>query len=278
LTSRIHTADAEDRDRLWPAVSAEHLFSSLDAFRAHHAEAPWRLRVTDRGEAALLGPWREHLRVLAMRSVWGTDNAVPAFVADALEQAGAHGFASVLSPLLPDVLLRSYLASGMRIQQRVVVIQGHPELVLPAWPPLGVVIRAGRRADLAAVSRLDSQCFEAFWGYAPCELAALIAGERLAVAQASGGAIIGYTLATVSRGAGTLARLAVAPHARRAGIGSALLAEAAAWALNAGAVTLALCTQEENMASRALYAGAGLVEVDERYAMAVVEVDQEGRA
>ena len=274
----VHTANAEECDRLWPAVSAEHLFGSLDEFRAHHAETGWRLRVTDRGEAALLGPWREHLRVLAMRSVWGAERVVPAFVADALEQAAEHGFATVLSPLLPDVLLRGYLASGMRVQQRVVVIQGHPELVLPAWPPLGVVVRPGTGADLAAVSKLDAECFDEFWGYAPCELGKLIAGERLAVAQASGGAIIGYTLATVSRGAGTLARLAVAPHARRAGIGSALLAEAAAWALDSGAVTLALCTQEGNMASRALYAGAGLVEVDERYAMAVVEADQEGRA
>ena len=272
MSPRIRTATAEERERLWPVVSADHLFASRREYLAFCDEAPWRLRLAEKGEAALLGPWREHLRVLAMRSVWCAERAVPDFVMDALELAAAHGFTSVLSPLLPDVLLRGYLAAGMRIRQHIVAIQGHPELMLPADAPLGVEIREGSRADLAAVAKLDAECFDAFWGYAPCELEKLLATERLAVARARGGAIIGYTLATVSRGAATLSRLAVAEHARRAGVARALLAESAAWALSQGAVTFALCTQEENSASRALYASAGLAEIDERYAMAVIDV------
>jgi GNAT superfamily N-acetyltransferase len=72
----------------------------------------------------------------------------------------------------------------------------------------------------------------------------------------------------VIRGSATLSRLATAPHARRCGIGRALLSETARWATDNGAVTLALCTQEENAESRSLYAATGLSEVPERFALA----------
>jgi len=84
--------------------------------------------------------------------------------------------------------------------------------------------------------------------------------------------VLGYTLCTVSRGAGVLVRLAVARGARRCGVGSALLADAARYVERAGAITLTLCTQETNEASRALYARAGMTEVEERYVLALLGV------
>jgi ribosomal protein S18 acetylase RimI-like enzyme len=165
----------------------------------------------------------------------------------------------------------------MQVAQRIVGIQGHPQLVLPADPPLGVAIRAGGPADLAAVARIEAESFDDFWRWGDEDLLGFLADERLAVACARGGAIIGYTLATVSRGSATLTRLATAPHARGAGVGRALLSEAAAWAASKGAVTFALCTQEENSASRSVYAAAGLTELDERYAFAIGDVAKEVR-
>jgi ribosomal protein S18 acetylase RimI-like enzyme len=157
----------------------------------------------------------------------------------------------------------------MKVVQRIVAMQGHPELVLPADPPFGVTIRQGTPADIDAVARLDEESFDEFWRWNRDDLLGFLAVERMAVAEARGGAIIGYTLATVSRGAATLSRLATAPHARRAGVGRAMIADAATWAMWQGAVTLSLCTQEDNHASRALYKQAGLREISERYAFAV---------
>lgn len=269
MRPRIRAATAEECARLWKAVSADHLFATAEAFRAYRDAAPWQLRVTDRGEAALLGRWKRHLDVLAIRGVWASERHVADFARDALAQAVEHGFGRALSPLVPEEFLGGYRAVGMRVAQHIVAVQGHPELVLPAGPPLGVTIREGTAADVPAVALLDAASFEEFWRWSEEDLLGFLDVERLGVAQASGGAIIGYTLATVSRGSATLSRLATAPHARRSGVGQALLAESAAWAVRRGAVTFSLCTQEENSASRALYARAGLTEIDERYAFAI---------
>jgi len=277
MSPQIRTATAEECARLWPAVSAEHLFATLAAFRAYRDAAPWQLRVTDRGEAALLGRWKRHLDVLAMRGVWAAERDVAAFARDARAQAVEHGFGRVLSPLVPEEFLGGYRSAGMRVTQSIIAIQGHPELMLPADPPLGVVIREGTAADIPAVARLDAASFEQFWRWGEEDLLGFLDVERLAVAQAYGGAIIGYTLATVSRGSATLSRLATAPHVRRAGVGRALLAESGAWAVRHGAVTFSLCTQAENSASRAMYAEAGLTEVAERYAFAMADANQGGR-
>jgi [ribosomal protein S18]-alanine N-acetyltransferase len=272
MTLDIRIATPDECELLWPAVWADHLFTTPAAFLSYCGAAPWQARVTENGEAALLGRWKHHLDVLAIRGVWCAERDVPDFVNDAAAQAAEHGFGRVLSPLVPELFMAPYRAAGMKVAQRIVAIQGHPELVLPADPPHAVMIRPGTAADLDAVARLDETSFEEFWRWGKDELSGFLDVERLAVAEASGGAIIGYTLATVSRGAATLSRLATVPHARRAGVGRALLAEAAKWAVWQGAVTLSLCTQEDNLASRALYAQAGLREIPERYVFAVRSV------
>lgn len=277
MSLTIRAASAEECMKLWPAVSADHLFADAEAFRASVEAAPWSVRVAGRGEAALLRRWKRHLDVLAISGVWAAERHVPAFVADAFAVARARGFSRVLSPLLPEALLGGYYSAGMRPVQRIIGIQGHPRLVLPADPPLGVSIRRGGAADIPAVALIDAASFDEFWQWNEDDLVDFLAEERLAVAEANGGAIIGYTLATVIRGAATLTRLATAPHARNAGVGRALLAEAAAWSVSAGAVTFALCTQEANTASRSLYGAAGLSELDERYAFAMGEVAEEVR-
>jgi len=273
-----HPATAEECDRIWPAAKSERLFESVEELRAYREGAPWRVRVTNRGEASVLGVWREHLDVLAMRGVWCAERHVAAFVADARVVACEQGQRRVMSPLLPVSVLGRYLAGGMRISQRIVAIQGMPDLVLPAGPPVGVGLRLGSEADIPALVDVDEACFDDFWRYGASELAEMRKHERLVVAHTDDGELIGYTLATVSRGAATLGRLGVAPSARRCGLARTLVADVAAWSVRAGASTLTLCTQEENSASRALYASMGLHEIEDRYAFAMVDACEEGRS
>jgi ribosomal-protein-alanine N-acetyltransferase len=269
IGGRVRAATSAELDALWPAVAADRLFTTRAAFRAYAEAEPWRVRATGRGEAVVLGAWKSGSSVLAIRGVWCAERRVRAFIDDAREQAGEHGFSQLLSPLLPVELLGPYTSAGMRVIARLVAIQGHPELVLPADPPLGVAIREGTRADVEAVAAIDAASFEEFWRWSAGDLLGMLEEERLAVAEANGGAVIGYTLATLIRGSATLTRLAVAPHARHAGVGRSLLSESAAWARRFGAATLSLCTQEDNAASRALYSEAGLAEIPERYAFAL---------
>lgn len=261
---------------LWPAVRADRLFDTADQFAEYCSAAPWCIRVSDRGEAAVLGIWREHLDVLAMRGVWCSSHRLSAFTDDARDMASGRGFGRVLSPLLPIALLGPYRKQGMCVGQRITPIQGHPRGVLHADPPIGVRMRAGRSADLESLAELDAQCFDGFWRYGVAELRDLFAHERLMVAETDEGQLIGYTLATANRGAATLGRLAVSPAVRRSGLGRALVYEVAQWADDAGAHTISLCTQEENTAARGLYAAVGLTEVSEPYGFAIGDVAGKG--
>jgi [ribosomal protein S18]-alanine N-acetyltransferase len=276
MRHHIRSATVREIDRLWAAVRLEDVFRSAEALRACHEAQPWCLRVSGRGQLAVLGEWKRGLDVLAMRRVWAGERAVPAFIADAFELAAEHGFGRVLSPLLPEEALGAYLSAGMRTVQRVVPIQGRPQFIAHAEPPAGVIVREGTSADIPAVADIDGACFDEFWRWGEEDLLGFLADERLAVAETSGGGIIGYTLATLGQGASTLTRLAVAPDARGRGVGGALLAESAEWAARGGAVTLALCTQVDNGASRRLYASAGLRELEGAYAFAIGDVAREG--
>jgi [ribosomal protein S18]-alanine N-acetyltransferase len=264
-------ATAEEAARLWPAVRSEH-FDTAGQFAAYREKGPWRVRVNDRGDAAVLGVWRGHLDVIAIRGMWCPVRQVAAFVSDARAVARDLGLARILSPLLPLDLLGPYRREAMASCQRIVAIQGHARGVLPADPPLGVAFRPGLTGDMPALVALEATCFDEFWRYDLAELAEYIDGERLVVAETADGQLIGYTLATESRGAATLGRLAVAPALRRAGVAKALVSDVARWALHAGADTLSLCTQEENAAARALYRDAGFSEVRDVYGFAMGRV------
>lgn len=274
---RPHPREAtpDEAAGLWPAVRAERLFDSAEQFAEYCSAGPWRIRVTDRGEAAVLGGWRGHLDVLAMRGVWCSSHHVAAFLDDARALASKRAYGRVLSPLLPRDLLGPYRRERMVVCQQITPIQGHPHGVQRADPPRGVRFRGGTLDDVEVVAALDAVCFDDFWRYGTAELSDLIATERLVVAESGQGGLIGYTLATVSRGAATLGRLGVAPAARRIGLGLALVYEVARWADGAGAETISLCTQEENAPARKLYASAGLAEVSDIYGFAIGDVAQE---
>jgi ribosomal protein S18 acetylase RimI-like enzyme len=245
---------------------------SVEALRAYYASGPWRVRVTDRGEAALLGRWKAHLDVLAIRGLWCSERHVRAFVEDASAVARVQGFGRLLSPLLPTPLIKPYRACGLEVVQCIVAIQGQPGSIARAQSPAGVRIRQGGAPDVPALAVLDAECFDEFWRWDEEDLLGFLGNERLALAETDSGELIGYTLATVSRGAATLTRLGTAPAHRRSGVAKALVSEVADWSARVGASTFALCTQEENAASRALYVACGLQELDERYVFAMGEV------
>lgn len=274
----MREATAHEAAGVWPAVRSERLFETAEQFAAYREAGPWRVRVTSRGEASLLGLWRAHQRVLALRGVWCASRHVGAFVADARSCAREQGLSAVLSPLLPVDLLGPYRREGMQLLERITAIQGHPRGVLRADLPLGVRVRTGGEGDLKRIAELDARCFDEFWAYGAEDLRELLGMERLLLAETDDGQLIGYTLATVSRGSASLGRLGVAPEARRHGLGRALVSEVARWAEECGADTMSLCTQESNTPARRLYRETGLVEVADVYGLALGEVDQEGRS
>jgi [ribosomal protein S18]-alanine N-acetyltransferase len=258
------TRPAERTELAWvapPAVRAQVVADVAELARILAAE-PWRVRVTERGEAAFLERWRPHLNDCAVLGLWCLPRRVPVLVADLLEVAREQGFDRLLGPLVPEQYARPYLESGLRVVERVRVLRTDAPLVARAsahGAPGGVTFRVADPGDLPAVARLDAACFEPFWHYDLHLLERLATTGRVAVALRDG-AVIGYTLATARGGDGSLGRLAVAPSMRRRGVGRALVSEAVAWMASRGARSVVLSTQEDNEASLALYRRLGFRE------------------
>lgn len=255
-------------ERLWPAIRAAHLMSSPEELRAFRAAGPWRVLITERGEAALIDRWRAHMDACAIRGLWSSPARVPGLVGEIRAAARAQGFHSVLSPLLSAEAQEPYRAAEMDVAQDVVALQAPVGWVrAPGLEPPGIRTRAAAAADLTVLSLIDSACFDEFWRYGLPELETVLASERVMVAETRAGTVVGYSTTVVRGATATVGRLAVDPGARRGGVGATLLEDAARWAERTGATTLSLCTQRDNHASRAMYARCGLEELDSPYAL-----------
>ena len=219
-----------------------------EELRAYRAAAPWRVRVAGRGEAVaarrVASPPRRARD--ARRLVLGAPRRARSLKTPPMS-AREHGFRRVLSPLLPVDLLGGYRRAGMR------------DLAADRRDPGDSRPHArGRRPAGYRADRGDSPLTPPRWRRStrsastssgatePTSSASCCRASDARSPRAADGEVIGYTLATVSRGAAVLSRLCTAPEARRRGVGAALLSDVGRWCRQTGAVTIALCTQEEN--------------------------------
>ncbi|MDZ4655690.1 MAG: GNAT family N-acetyltransferase [Coriobacteriia bacterium] len=265
MRNALRIGNETDLAMVWSAVCAAHIFGERDEFNRFFGEAPWRVQVTDAGEAAVLERWREHLNVLSVRGLWCAERRVAALMSSLDAVSSRQGFADILSPIVPESHAEPYRDAGMHVCQRVITMRldrlQHQEPV-PSSLPEGVTLRLGCPDDLEALVAIDITAFDAFWrGDAPTISRYLSLG-RVMVAEAAG-QLIGYTLATVEREEGMLGRLTVVPRHRGRGVGTWLLNDAVEYLVRAGAFAVSLCTQEDNAMSRSLYGRAGFREVGE---------------
>lgn len=255
-------AAREDELRwIWPAVRASRLFLTSAEFESHWREAPWRVQVNERREAALLGRWREHLDLLAVRGLWCAERRVTTMMEALTAVAQAHGFERLLSPLVPEDAARPYRQLGMRQVEAIIALR-HDDPAAASLPgaPDAASLRLGSTADLDAVLELDRAAFSDFWRYDRATLGRYVTGERLALAECDGRAI-GYTLCTVNGAEGTIGRLAVDPAWQGRHVGSALLGDALGYLARQNVRSVTLSTQVDNQVSRRLYAKAGFREL-----------------
>ena len=112
--------------------------------------------------------------------------------------------------------------------------------------------------DLEALARLDAAAFPPRWHFSAPELLPLLMAGHVRGARLDDGTLAGYTALSIDASSGALLeRIAVAPAARRRGIGRALLVDALLFARAAGAPSVTLNTQNHNTAAQTLYQAAG---------------------
>ena len=114
------------------------------------------------------------------------------------------------------------------------------------------------RADLAPLAAIHASSFPEAWDVRA--LAELLATPGAFAFSSSDG----FILARAAAGEAEILTLAVAPAARRNGLGRALVAEAARHAQQSGAGAMFLEVAVSNAAARALYARLGFSEAGRR--------------
>lgn len=267
----LRAATAEQAARLWPAVRASRLFVNEEEFARYRLADPWRVRASHLGDGAVLGAWRGHLEVLAIRGLWCGTDRMGRLLGEIAAVASDHGYRSVLSPLVPTSALKPYQDAGFRVAERLVVFQAPAEqLAVLGEDSVDLNVEYASCDDVAQLATVDAWCFDSLWRYGASEIEEALRLERVVVARDPAGAIAGYATASHHGATVTVGRLAVAPEQRRQGVATALLGDCARWACQQGALGVTLCTQEHNEGSRALYQAAGMRELGEHYALAVI--------
>ena len=121
------------------------------------------------------------------------------------------------------------------------------------------VRRLPLNANLAPLAAIHAACFpdDAWDARALADLLAI--PGTFAVSSRDG-----FILARATADEAEILTLAVVPHARRAGLGRALVTEAASHAQQSGAAAMFLEVAVSNAAARALYVGIGFAEAGRR--------------
>ena len=129
-------------------------------------------------------------------------------------------------------------------------------------------IRRAVRADLADMHRIEQASFADPWTVDSLETALSLERMHVLVAESvvedAAGGLLGYVVALVVGPEAEIADLAVAPEARRLGIGRALLRRVLAELGEVGARTVYLEVRESNRAARTLYEASGFGSVGRR--------------
>lgn len=128
----------------------------------------------------------------------------------------------------------------------------------------GIHLRLATPDDLDRVVALEHEAFSDAWSRTSFEHLLGDTRALFVVAYDEDETVRGYVVAWYVLDEGEIANLAVAPTARRRGIGSMLLDAALATARTRGAIAVYLEVRDSNESARSLYASRGFVQVTRR--------------
>lgn len=257
--SCLQPAKEADLARIVAVTTQARIFVNLDELRRFWERAPWRVRVTSSGEAAIVDRWRKHLDIMVIRGLWCSRTRIVPLVSELRGLASDQGFAQVLSPLVPRYESQWYSQAGMRVIQEILAYRLDRPASYRAAPPTSPAVwtlRLGGSLDLEGMLEVDASAFDEFWRYDDEILGSYAEKDRVVLAE-MGGRTIGYTLCTLTGEEGVLGRLAVARDVQGLGAGKALLDEVLDYLGRSGARWVTLSTQVENEVARRLYEKAG---------------------
>lgn len=212
-----------------------------------------------RGDSRVLqvSTWRGDAGVAVVNPTPDHADPSPHEVGAELERLRSQGVRGVLTGALHQHELGPFLANGFTPHERLHLLRHHLREI-PAAPP--VRLRRAWRRDRPAVLDVDTRAFDTFWALDRRGLDDAVRATPISRFQVVGprnGPITGYAVTGRSGERGYLQRLAVHPDVQRAGVGTALVADALWWLRRGGARLALVNTQERNTGALALYEACG---------------------
>lgn len=150
----------------------------------------------------------------------------------------------------------------------------------PSPGNVAVRVRRAEAVDLPAALAVDRAAFDPHWRKDEDIIGPSIYTSPCFIVAELDSAIIGYAFVTVHFGGRLihLVRIAVHPAQQGRGVGARLLAEVTAYARDAGAETLTLNTQADNVGARRLYEWFGFRPTGEQQAVLRFDLTAQGAA
>lgn len=146
----------------------------------------------------------------------------------------------------------------------IMLICENAQVDIPS-PSIAASIRPMKAEDLKVVAKVDSTAFATLWHNALDTLKLAFHQAAVATVAEMDGKIVGYQISTPSPVGVHLARLAVLPNVQGRGIGYALVADLVKHFPSSGGKSISVNTQNDNLASLALYEKAGFKLTGETY-------------
>lgn len=151
-----------------------------------------------------------------------------------------------------------------RITDVVMLIWDHGRIP-PELPSPEISIRPMNLDDLTQVEQLDKIAFGSLWHNSRTSLEYAFKQAVFATLAEIDNEIVAYQISTSMQMGGHLARLATHPQYQRQGIGYTILRDLMKQFKQRGAMRITVNTQEDNLASIALYESAGFSRTGETY-------------
>jgi ribosomal protein S18 acetylase RimI-like enzyme len=166
---------------------------------------------------------------------------------------------------LNDWFERLLQGSGFANSQDIVVLEWVGPLPPPVEHDPSISIREMNIGDLPDVYQLDVAAFQPLWQNSEDMLRLAFEQSATATVAVADGTVLGYQISTSVPLSGHLARLAVHPRVQRSHIGYALVYDLLTYFKMHRAWRVTVNTQNDNLASLALYKKAGFRATGERF-------------
>ncbi len=211
---------------------------------------------SNKGIVAMLGNWRKHLPSIAIWEIIPGSKVKTAVIKELTSSLEKSGFSELVSPILTEREVGSYLDAGFRIFEILARLEKRNHIVPKVEG--AARLRKATREDIKSILEVEKRAFSSFWWLGEEAFIQFLVDHHFLVALLNKN-VVGYNISNILKRQGVIYRLGIDPSYQGRGVGSQLLAETITWFKEKGVKPVTLTTQEGNKKGMELYRKFGFV-------------------